>query len=35
LPSLNTSTPSGVTDVQISKVFMQSPTNAIHVKTGI
>jgi hypothetical protein len=35
LPSRNMSTPSGVTDVQISKVFMQSPTNAIHVKTGI
>lgn len=35
LPSRNMSTPPGVTDVQISKVFVQSPTNAIHVKKGI
>jgi hypothetical protein len=35
LPSLNTPLPSGVSDVQISKVQVTNATHAFHVKTGI
>jgi len=35
LPSLNTPLPLGVSDVQITKVWITNATNAIHVKTGL
>jgi hypothetical protein len=35
LPSQNTSTGAGVSDVQISNVWIDYATHAIHIKTGL